>query len=157
MWGAGNPKIGILMGSAGDRDQLEDAIRILQEFGVDHEVNVLSAHRNPDKVREYVQGAEGRGIQVLICAAGLAAHLAGAAAAQTTLPVIGIPIQGGALNGLDALLATVQMPRGTPVATMAIGKHGAVNAALFALQVLALQDPDIREKLKQRKAEAASQ
>lgn len=157
MWGAGSPKIGILMGSAGDREQLEEAIRILQDFGVDHEVNVLSAHRNPDKVREYVQAAEGRGIRVLICAAGLAAHLAGATAAQTTLPVIGIPIQGGALNGLDALLATVQMPRGTPVATMAIGKHGAVNAALFALQILALEDSGIREKLKQRKAEAASQ
>lgn len=145
------------MGSAGDREQLEEAIRILQDFGVDHEVNVLSAHRNPDKVRDYVQAAEGRGIRVLICAAGLAAHLAGATAAQTTLPVIGIPIQGGALNGLDALLATVQMPRGTPVATMAIGKHGAVNAALFALQILALEDSGIREKLKQRKAEAVSQ
>lgn len=155
MWGTGNPKIGILMGSPGDREQLEDAIRLLQEMEVDHEVHVLSAHRNPDKVREYAAGAEKRGLQVLVCAAGLAAHLAGAVAAQTTLPVIGIPIQGGALNGLDALLATVQMPRGTPVASMAIGKHGAINAALFALQILALQDPAIREKLHKRKEYAA--
>ncbi|KXK37428.1 MAG: 5-(carboxyamino)imidazole ribonucleotide mutase [Candidatus Omnitrophica bacterium] len=143
------------MGSPGDREQLEDAIRLLMEMEVDHEVHVLSAHRNPEKVRDYAAGAEQRGLQVLICAAGLAAHLAGAVAAQTTLPVIGIPIQGGALNGLDALLATVQMPRGTPVATMAIGKHGAINAALFALQILALQDPAIREKLHKRKEEAA--
>ncbi|MCK6495633.1 5-(carboxyamino)imidazole ribonucleotide mutase [bacterium] len=143
------------MGSPGDREQLEDAIRLLMEMEVDHEVHVLSAHRNPEKVRDYAAGAEQRGLQVLICAAGLAAHLAGAVAAQTTLPVIGIPIQGGALNGLDALLATVQMPRGTPVATMAIGKHGAINAALFALQILALQDPDICEKLHKRKEEAA--
>jgi phosphoribosylaminoimidazole carboxylase PurE protein len=155
MWGTGDPKVGILMGSPGDREQLEDGIALLQDFGVDHEVHVLSAHRNPDKVRQYGQEAEGRGIQVLICAAGLAAHLGGAVAAQTTLPVIGVPIQGGALSGLDALLATVQMPRGTPVATMAIGKHGGINAALFALQILALHDPAIKEKLKQRKAEGS--
>jgi phosphoribosylaminoimidazole carboxylase PurE protein len=155
MWGTDDPKVGILMGSPGDREQLEEAIQLLQEFGVDHEVHVLSAHRNPDKVRQYAQEAESRGLQVLICAAGLAAHLAGAVAAQTTLPVIGIPIQGGALNGLDALLATVQMPRGTPVATMAIGRHGAINAALFALQILALRDPAIQAKLKERKAEAS--
>jgi 5-(carboxyamino)imidazole ribonucleotide mutase len=155
MWGTGNPRIGILMGSPGDREQLEEGIALLQEFGIDHEVHVLSAHRNPDKVRQYASEAEGRGIQVLICAAGLAAHLAGAVAAQSTLPVIGIPIQGGPLNGLDALLSTVQMPRGIPVASMAIGKHGAVNAVLFALEILALQDEGIRGKLKQRREEAA--
>jgi 5-(carboxyamino)imidazole ribonucleotide mutase len=155
MWGTGDPKIGILMGSPGDREQLEEGIALLQEFGVGHEVHVLSAHRNPDKVRQYASEAEGRGIQVLICAAGLAAHLAGAVAAQTTLPVIGIPIQGGPLNGLDALLSTVQMPRGIPVASMAIGKHGAVNAVLFALEILALQEEGIRGKLKQRREEAA--
>lgn len=155
MWGTGDPKIGILMGSPGDREQLEEGIALLQEFGVDHEVHVLSAHRNPDKVRQYASEAEGRGLQVLICAAGLAAHLAGAVAALTTLPVIGIPIQGGPLNGLDALLSTVQMPRGIPVASMAIGKHGAVNAVLFALEILALQEEGIRGKLKQRREEAA--
>lgn len=155
MWGEGEPKIGILMGSPGDREQLEDAIVLLQEFGVGHEIHVLSAHRNPDKVRQYASEAEERGLQVLICAAGLAAHLAGAVAAQTTLPVIGIPIQGGALNGLDALLSTVQMPRGIPVASMAIGKHGAVNAVLFALEILALQDEKVRARLKQRREEGA--
>ena len=155
MWGTSDPKIGILMGSPGDREQLDDGIALLQEFGVDHEVHVLSAHRTPDKVRQYAAEAEGRGIQVLVCAAGLAAHLAGAVAAQTTLPVIGIPIQGGPLNGLDALLSTVQMPRGIPVASMAIGKHGAVNAVLFALEILALHDESIRSKLKQRREEGA--
>jgi len=154
-WGTGDPKIAILMGSASDRDQWDGAIEILQEMGVDHEVHVLSAHRTPDKLQEYVQAAEPRGIQVLICAAGLAAHLAGAVAAQTTLPVIGVPMAGGPLNGLDALLSTVQMPKGVPVACMAIGKHGAINAALFAIQILALSDEDLREKLKQRKEEAA--
>jgi len=155
MWGTGDPRIGILMGSPGDREQLDEGIDLLQEFEVHHEVHVLSAHRNPDMVRQYASEAEGRGIQVLICAAGLAAHLAGAVAAQTTLPVIGIPIQGGPLNGLDALLSTVQMPRGIPVASMAIGKHGAVNAVLFALEILALQDEEIRGKLKKRREEAA--
>ncbi len=154
MLGEGTPKVAIMMGSPNDREQLDAGIQLLEEFGVDHEVNVLSAHRNPNQVAEYVDAAEGRGIQVFICAAGLAAHLAGAVAARSTLPVIGIPVQGGALNGLDALLATVQMPRGTPVATMAIGKHGAVNAALLALQILGLQDGDIKAKLKQKKEEA---
>ncbi|MCA9433143.1 MAG: 5-(carboxyamino)imidazole ribonucleotide mutase [Candidatus Omnitrophica bacterium] len=149
------PKVAIMMGSPNDREQLEGGIQLLEEFGVEHEVNVLSAHRNPNQVAEYVDNAEDRGIQVFICAAGLAAHLAGAVAARSTLPVIGIPIQGGALNGLDALLATVQMPRGTPVATMAIGKHGAVNAALLALQILGLQDADVKAKLKAKKEESA--
>ncbi|MCA9436666.1 MAG: 5-(carboxyamino)imidazole ribonucleotide mutase [Candidatus Omnitrophica bacterium] len=149
------PKVAIMMGSPNDREQLEGGIQLLEEFGVEHEVNVLSAHRNPNQVAEYVDKAEDRGIQVFICAAGLAAHLAGAVAARSTLPVIGIPIQGGALNGLDALLATVQMPRGTPVATMAIGKHGAVNAALLALQILGLQDADVKAKLKAKKEEGA--
>ncbi|MCB9783728.1 MAG: 5-(carboxyamino)imidazole ribonucleotide mutase [Candidatus Omnitrophica bacterium] len=149
------PKVAIMMGSPNDREQLEGGIHLLEEFGVEHEVNVLSAHRNPNQVAEYVDKAEDRGIQVFICAAGLAAHLAGAVAARSTLPVIGIPIQGGALNGLDALLATVQMPRGTPVATMAIGKHGAVNAALLALQILGLQDADVKAKLKAKKEESA--
>ncbi len=156
MLGEGTPKIAILMGSPNDREQLEGGIQLLEEFGVEHEVNVLSAHRNPNQVAEYVDHAEGRGIQIFICAAGLAAHLAGAVAARTSLPVIGVPVQGGALNGLDALLATVQMPRGTPVATMAIGKHGAVNAALFALQILSLQDSEIKGRLKQKKEEAAA-
>lgn len=153
MLGVGEAKVAILMGSPNDREQLEGGIQILEEFGVTPDVQVLSAHRNPNEVAAYVEAAEGRGIRLFICAAGLAAHLAGAVAARTTLPVIGVPVQGGALNGLDALLATVQMPRGTPVATMAIGKHGAANAALFALQVLALQDADIKAKLVARKKE----
>lgn len=153
MLGVGEAKVAILMGSPNDREQLEGGIQILEEFGVTTDVQVLSAHRNPNEVAAYVDSAEGRGIRLFICAAGLAAHLAGAVAARTTLPVIGVPVAGGALNGLDALLATVQMPRGTPVATMAIGKHGAANAALFALQVLALQDADIKAKLAARKKE----
>lgn len=153
MLGVGEAKVAILMGSPNDREQLEGGIQILEEFGVTPDVQVLSAHRNPNEVAAYVDAAEGRGIRLFICAAGLAAHLAGAVAARTTLPVIGVPVQGGALNGLDALLATVQMPRGTPVATMAIGKHGAANAALFALQVLALQDAGIKAKLVARKKE----
>ena len=156
MLGEGKSKVAILMASPNDREQLDAGTQLLEEFGVDHEVSVLSAHRNPDQVAEYVDQAEERGIQVFVCAAGLAAHLAGAVAARTTLPVIGIPVQGGALNGLDALLATVQMPRGTPVATMAIGKHGAINAAILALQILGLQDSEIRMKLKKMKEEAAA-
>jgi phosphoribosylaminoimidazole carboxylase PurE protein len=156
MLGEGNPQVAILMGSPNDREQLEGAIDLLTEFGVDHDVQVLSAHRTPDKVREYASTAEDRGVKVMICAAGLAAHLAGAVAAQTTLPVIGIPIQGGPLKGLDALLSTVQMPKGVPVATVAIGKHGATNAAWLALQILALSDEGIKAELRKRKFGARS-
>ncbi len=141
------PLVGILMGSDSDMPVLEDTVKTLKEFGVPHELSVLSAHRVPEKVAEYASGASGRGIKVLIAAAGGAAHLAGAVAANTTLPVIGIPLCATDLNGLDALLATVQMPPGVPVATVAVGKFGAVNAAVLAVQILALADAGIAQKL----------
>lgn len=142
-----NPKVAILMGSDSDLDVMNEGAGLLKEFGVPYEVKVLSAHRSPEDVSRFVKRAKPRGIQVLICGAGGAAHLAGAVAAQTTLPVIGVPINSSALGGLDALLATVQMPSGTPVATVAIGKAGAKNAALLACQMLALRDGSLQKKL----------
>jgi 5-(carboxyamino)imidazole ribonucleotide mutase len=141
------PEVGILIGSESDREVMQHCLQQLQELGIPAELRVLSAHRTPDAVREYARGAEARGMRVLIAAAGMAAHLAGAVAASTLLPVIGVPLEGGSLRGLDALLATVQMPRGVPVACMAIGKAGAVNAALIAAQILASHDPALRAKL----------
>ena len=146
------PHVGILIGSESDREVMQHCLQQLQELGIPAELRVLSAHRTPDAVREYARGAEARGTRVLIAAAGMAAHLAGAVAASTLLPVIGVPLEGGSLRGLDALLATVQMPRGVPVACMAIGKAGAVNAALFAAQILASQDPALRAKLESMRA-----
>jgi phosphoribosylaminoimidazole carboxylase PurE protein len=144
-----NPKIGILMGSKSDADIMGEASRILEEFGVPHEMKVLSAHRTPQETSEYAQSAESRGIQALIAGAGYAAHLAGALAAQSTLPIIGVPLDASSLQGLDSLLSTVQMPKGIPVACMGIGKAGAINAALFAVQILARSDPDLAQKLKE--------
>ena len=132
-----NPKIGILMGSKSDADIMGEASRILEEFGVPHEMKVLSAHRTPQETSEYAQSAESKGIQALIAGAGYAAHLAGALAAHSTLPIIGVPLDASSLQGLDSLLSTVQMPKGIPVACMGIGKAGAINAALFAVQILA--------------------
>ena len=143
--------MGILMGSDSDWPLVSKAAETLSGFGVEFEVNVMSAHRTPDQAAEYAQGASGRGIKVLIAAAGGAAHLAGAVAANTTLPVIGIPIEGGALHGLDALLATVQMPAGVPVATVAVGSAGPANAALLAVQILAISNPALAAKLRQYK------
>ena len=143
------PKIGILMGSKSDADIMGEASRILEEFGVPHEMKVLSAHRTPQETSEYAQSAESRGIQALIAGAGYAAHLAGALAAQSTLPIIGVPLDASSLQGLDSLLSTVQMPKGIPVACMGIGKAGAINAALFAVQILARSDPDLAQKLKE--------
>ncbi len=143
------PKIGILMGSKSDADLMGEAARILEEFGVPHEMKVLSAHRTPQETSEYAQGAEGRGIQALIAGAGYAAHLAGALAAHCTLPIIGVPLNASSLQGLDSLLSTVQMPKGIPVACMGIGKAGAINAALFAVQILARSDPALAQKLKE--------
>jgi phosphoribosylaminoimidazole carboxylase PurE protein len=140
------------MGSESDREIMETCQQQLQELGVSSEFEVLSAHRTPEAVRDYAQKAAARGIQVLIAGAGMAAHLAGAVAASSSLPVIGVPLEAGPLRGMDALLSTVQMPRGVPVACMAIGKAGATNAALFAAQILALHDADVREKLSQRRA-----
>ena len=144
-----NPKIGILMGSKSDADIMGEAARILEEFGVPHEMKVLSAHRTPQETSEYAQSAESKGIQALIAGAGYAAHLAGALAAHSTLPIIGVPLDASSLQGLDSLLSTVQMPKGIPVACMGIGKAGAINAALFAVQILARSDPDLAQKLRE--------
>ena len=144
--------VAILMGSQSDMAKMEKAAEVLKAFDVPQEVKVLSAHRLPDKVAEFAKAAEGNGIQVLIAGAGMANHLAGALAANTTLPVIGVPLTGSALNGQDALYATVQMPKGVPVATVAI--DGAANAAYLAVEILALSDKALAEKLKaHRKAE----
>lgn len=140
------------MGSASDWPQLKDAAATLARFGVPCEAHVLSAHRTPMEAAEFARTAEERGLKVLIAAAGGAAHLAGALAAHSTLPVLGIPMPGTALNGLDALLATVQMPAGIPVGTLAIGQWGATNAALLAVQILALGDPDLRRRFHEHKA-----
>jgi len=139
--------IGFVLGSQSDLDQLDGARAFLNEMGVAHEVRVISAHRTPDRCREYVTTARDRGLKVLVGVAGVAAHLAGVLAAHTDLPVLGVPAAGGPLNGLDALLSTVQMPGGVPVATFAIGKAGAMNAAVFACRMLALNDPALAKKL----------
>jgi 5-(carboxyamino)imidazole ribonucleotide mutase len=139
--------VGVLMGSASDWDTMRKCSETLTRLGVTHECNAISAHRNPDRVDHYCSTAEQRGIKVLICAAGGAAHLAGVVAAKTHLPVLACPMKGWATEGLDALLAMAQMPKGIPVATFAIGSHGAVNAALFAVEMLALSDEAMRERL----------
>ncbi len=141
------PLVGILMGSDSDLPTMEEAANVLQEFDVPFEIHVSSAHRTPDRVIRFAREAEARGFRVLLAGAGGAAHLAGVVAAHTLLPVIGIPMEGGSLHGLDALLSTVQMPGGVPVATVAIGKGGARNAGLLAIQVLALTDSRLRRDL----------
>jgi 5-(carboxyamino)imidazole ribonucleotide mutase len=140
-----SPSVGILVGSQSDLPVMEKCTARLDDLSVDHELEVLSAHRTPDTVAEDVATAPGRGVQVFICAAGMAAHLAGAVAARTNLPVIGIPISAGPLNGFDALLATVQMPSGVPVATVAV--NGAANAGVLAAQILALSDSELAERM----------
>lgn len=150
-------KVAILMGSASDLDAMKKAAEVLAENGVPHEVRVLSAHRTPERVAEFARAAEANGFRVIIAGAGAAAHLAGAVAANTTLPVIGVPLAGSALNGLDALLATVQMPGGVPVATMAIGPAGAKNAAIFALQILAQSDEALRARLAEMRKRMAAE
>jgi phosphoribosylaminoimidazole carboxylase PurE protein len=142
-------KVGILMGSDSDLELMKGAHKTLAELGVASELRVLSAHRTPEEAGAYAREAEGKGIQVLIAGAGLAAHLAGALVAHTTLPVIGVPLSAGTLGGLDSLLSTVQMPPGLPVATVAIG--GAQNAALLAAAILALSDATLAQKLKERR------
>ncbi|MDP6349558.1 MAG: 5-(carboxyamino)imidazole ribonucleotide mutase [Chloroflexota bacterium] len=149
------PLVGIVMGSTSDWPTMQNCTAVLEEFGVDHEVKVLSAHRTPKEAADWAAGAPDRGIKVIIAAAGGAAHLAGAMAAQTVLPVLGVPMTGWALDGLDSLLSTVQMPRGIPVATLAIGKAGAVNAALLAIQILATADPALTAKLRDHRQAAA--
>ncbi len=142
-----HPVVGIIMGSASDWDVVKEAHKILDEFDVAHEYRVLSAHRAPAAVTEYATNAEKRGLKVIIGAAGGAAHLAGVLAAQTLLPVLGIPMESPALKCMDSLLSTVQMPAGIPVGTLAIGKAGAKNAALLAVGILALSDSKLRDKL----------
>ncbi|GFO70123.1 N5-carboxyaminoimidazole ribonucleotide mutase [Geomonas limicola] len=141
-----NPLVLIVMGSDSDLPTMEETAKILTDFGVPFEMRISSAHRSPKRTAQLAAEASGRGVQLIIAAAGMAAHLAGVIAAETTLPVIGVPMGGGALSGIDALYAMVQMPGGIPVATMAIGKAGAKNAGLFAIQILALQHPDLAAK-----------
>jgi 5-(carboxyamino)imidazole ribonucleotide mutase len=147
--------VAVLMGSDSDLPVMDAAISLLKHFNVTVEVKVTSAHRTPAETQAYVQDAENRGCQAFIAGAGMAAHLAGAVAAQTTRPVIGVPIDAGPLQGFDALLSTVQMPGGIPVATVAIGKAGAKNAAYLAVQMMALADNDLAEALKNERAENA--
>ncbi len=144
-----NPQVGIVMGSASDKSAMEEAAKALDDLGVACEMRILSAHRTPDEVHEYVSGAPGRGIHVLIAGAGMAAHLAGVVSAATDLPVIGVPMDSSSLGGLDALLSTVQMPPGIPVATMGIGGPGARNAGLFAARILALSDSSLAKRYRQ--------
>ena len=151
------PLVGILMGSDSDLPIMEEASKILDKFGIDHEVVVSSAHRSPERTRKYVVGASKRGIKILIAGAGAAAHLAGVVAAETTLPVIGVHIGSSALNGLDALLSTTQMPGGVSVAGMAIGKAGAKNAGVLSVQILALNDKTLQKKLLQFKKDQAKE
>ncbi|BCW92264.1 MAG: N5-carboxyaminoimidazole ribonucleotide mutase [Thermoanaerobaculum sp.] len=148
-------KVMILMGSASDWGTMQETARVLSQLQVPHEVHVASAHRTPERVRRLVAEGEAGGVQVFVAGAGMAAHLAGFLAAHTTKPVIGVPLPGGVADGLDALLATVQMPGGVPVATVAVGKAGARNAAFLAAQILALQDPALAERLAQERRASA--
>ena len=139
--------VSVVMGSDSDLPVMEEAVKVLAEFAIPHELFLTSAHRTPERTTAFARGAAKRGVKIIIVGAGAAAHLAGVIASQTLLPVIGVPIDATSLQGLDALLATVQMPGGIPVATMAIGKAGAKNAALFAVRILALEDADLQKKL----------
>jgi len=150
------PLVGVLMGSKSDWETMRHVSETLAKFGVESESRVLSAHRTPRETSEYVTSAAGRGIEVLVAGAGGAAHLAGVAAAHTTLPVLGIPMESASLMGLDSLLSTVQMPGGIPVATFAIGKPGAINAALFAVAILAGKRPELSRKLAEFRADQAA-
>ena len=149
-----NPLVIVLMGSKSDWEIMKNTDETLERFGVPHECRVLSAHRTPSQVTELITAAEGRGVEVVIAAAGGAAHLAGVVAAHTVLPVLGVPM-ASVLNGLDSLLSTVQMPAGIPVGTLAIGKAGATNAALLAVAILGVERPDLRDALRAFRAEQA--
>lgn len=146
-----NPKIGVIMGSSSDWETMKHACDILDELQVPYEKKVVSAHRTPDLMFDYAENARARGIEVIIAGAGGAAHLPGMVAAKTTLPVIGVPVQSKALNGMDSLLSIVQMPGGIPVATVAIGKAGATNAGLLAAQILSIYDAELAKKLDARR------
>ena len=151
----GDPIVGVIMGSRSDWETMKAAADVLRQFGIAHECKVVSAHRTPDWMADYAREAEARGLQLIIAGAGGAAHLPGMVAAQTTVPVIGVPVQSKALSGLDSLLSIVQMPGGVPVATMAIGSAGATNAGLFAVGVLATRDAALRAKLQAFRDERA--
>src|SRR3954452_24752106 len=150
-----NSLVSVIMGSKSDWETMSPADEMLTRFGVEHECRIVSAHRTPDWLSQFATEAESRGVQVIIAGAGGAAHLPGMAAAQTILPVLGVPVQSHALNGMDSLLSIVQMPAGIPVGTLAIGKAGATNAALLAIAILANSRPAMREQLKQFRAEQA--
>lgn len=146
-------KVAVLMGSPNDRDKMQPGVDTLERFGIEADVNVMSAHRNPAAVTALASGARQAGYSAFICGAGMAAHLAGVVAAHTTLPVVGVPLSGGALNGVDALYSTVQMPKGIPVATVAV--DGSMNAALLVVQMLAITDGDLQTRLAEHRAEIA--
>ncbi len=150
-----NPLVSIVMGSDSDLEVMNEAAKALDQFGIAYEIDIASAHRSPRRISEFSRAAAGRGVKVIIAGAGGAAHLAGVIAAETTLPVIAVPIASTPLNGLDSLLAMVQMPAGIPVATVAIGKPGATNAGILAAQILALADPALAGKLEQHKKKLA--
>jgi 5-(carboxyamino)imidazole ribonucleotide mutase len=148
----GTPLVGVIMGSKSDYEHMQHACSTLTDLGVPYEARVLSAHRTPDEAAEFAESAEARGLAVIIAAAGGAAHLAGVTAAKTLLPVLGVPMPSPHLNGLDSLLSTVQMPAGVPVATLAIGKAGAINAAIFAAQIVSAQHPEVGDRLRSWRA-----
>ena len=150
---AAKPLVGIVMGSKSDLPTIQATLDALASLGIAHEVRVMSAHRTPEVVADYAKSAESRGLEVLIAAAGGAAHLAGVVASMTVLPVLGVPMQTSSLNGLDSLLSTVQMPGGVPVATLAIGKAGATNAAILAAEILGIKYPEIRQRVKNLREE----
>ena len=147
------PLVGVVMGSKSDAETMQSALDTLEKLGIDHEVNVISAHRTPEKAKEYAQSARERGIEVIIVAAGMAAHLPGVLAGWTTLPVIGVPLSSGELKGVDALYSIVQMPGGIPVACMAIGSAGAKNAAFLAAEILGLKHDKIRQAYDEYRSE----
>jgi len=150
------PLVGVIMGSTSDWDTMKHAVEVLERFAVPHEKRVVSAHRTPDWMAEYARSAESRGLEVIIAGAGGAAHLPGMTASHTVLPVIGVPVQSRALNGLDSLLSIVQMPAGVPVATVAIGASGATNAGLLAVAILAVRRSELRERLRAFRTEQAA-
>lgn len=151
------PVVGIVMGSDSDLAVMEEAGKVLDSFGIGYEITIASAHRSPDKTREYIHSAEKNGIKIIIAGAGWAAHLAGVIAAETTMPVIGVPIDSSPLLGLDSILSILQMPSGIPVATMALGKGGAKNAAILAVQILAVSDESLQKKLRAYKKKLADE
>ena len=150
------PLVSVIMGSTSDWETMRHAVEVLEKFDVPYEKHVVSAHRTPVWMAEFAQGAEARGIQIIIAGAGGAAHLPGMTAAHTVLPVLGVPVQSAALNGLDSLLSIVQMPSGVPVATLAIGKAGASNAGLLAVSMLATSRPELRERLRAYRSDQAA-